>query len=309
MTSEDDFIAQLEGYLDEFDGVTPLPDVVRRGLRLEIPSLKQVNPRSGFMRALAMLTPFRFAAAAVVIAIVAVVGIKLLPPSGLNGGPSGSATPSPSPSPSATPSSSPASTPEVDPNSADYSIGRHAITVDGVSFSFAIQKSKWEPYGTLHLSKSLTGPQGAEALLYWAAYPDGRDADPCADLAKEPTDASVAALADAVATARGVDLYAGPVDVTVGGHPAKYVALTVREDLGCDPGYFYSWEAKTGGALWTETRVGDTIMVWIVEVSGTPFFIVAETATESSYARPLTSTERALLGEQMRQIVESIRFE
>jgi hypothetical protein len=55
--------------------------------------------------------------------------------------------------------------------------------------------------------------------------------------------------------------------------------------------------------------VGDTIMVWIVDVSGTPFFIVGETATESSHTRPLTSTERAELGEQIRQIVESIRFD
>jgi hypothetical protein len=307
MTHDEEFIGQLEDYLDEFEGVTPLPDVVRRSLRLELSSVTQIKPRAGFMRTVAMLTPVRFAAAAVGVAIIAFVGIRLLPPSGFMGGPSGSARPSSSPSGMAPSSATP--TPEVDPRSADYSIGRHSLKVDGVSFSFVIEKPKWEPYGTLHLSKSLTGPQGAEAVLYWAAYPDGRDTDPCADLAKQPADASAADLADAVATAPGTELYTGPVDVTIGGHAAKYVALTVREDVGCDPGFFYTWYAKTGGALWTETRVGDTIMVWIVDVNGTPFFIVGETTTESSYVRPLTSTERAQLGEQMRKIVESIRFE
>jgi hypothetical protein len=307
MNRDDEFIRQLEDYLDEFEGVTPLPDVVRRSLRLELPSVNQINPGARFKRTVAMLTPVRFAAAAVGVAIIAFVGLRLLPSSGLSGGPSGSATPSRSVS--ATPPSSAVPSLGVNPGSADYTIGRHSLTVDGISFSFAIEKAGWEPHRTLLISKSLTGPQGAEAVVYWAAYPDGSEADPCADLANQPNGAPVADLADAVASAPGTDLYTGPVDVTIGGHAAKYVALTVREDSGCDPGFFYKWKAQTGGAMWTETSVGDTIMVWIVDVGGTRFFIVAETAAVASGSRPLTSTERAELGEEMRQVVESIRFE
>jgi hypothetical protein len=307
MTHDDEFIGQLEDYLDEFEGVTPLPDVVRRSLRLELPSVSQINPGARFRRTVAMLTPVRFAAAAVGVAVIAFIGINLLPSSGFNGGPSGSTTPSPSRS--APPDSSPAPSLGVNPFSADYTIGRHSVTVDGISFSIAIETARWEPYGTLLISKSLTGPQGAEAVVYWAAYPDGSEADPCEDLANQPKGAAVADLADAVAGAPGTDLYTGPVDVSIGGHAAKYVALTVREDAGCDPGFFYNWKAQTGGAMWTETSVGDTIMVWIVDVSGTRFFIAAETAAAASDSRPLTSTERAELGEEMRQIVESIRFE
>jgi hypothetical protein len=306
MTPDDEFIGQLQDYLDEFEGVTPLPDVVRRSLRLELPSVSQVKPGARFSRTVAMLTPVRFAAVAVGIAIIAFAGIRLLPSSGLFGGPSGSATPSPSLS--ATHPSSADPTLGVNPVSADYTIGRHSLTVDGISFSFAIEKARWEPYGTLLLSKSLTGPQGAEAVVYWAAYPDGREADPCEDLANQPKGAPVADLADAVAGAPGTDLYKGPVDVTIGGLATKYVALKVREDAGCDPGFFYNWKAQTGGAMWTETGVGDTIMVWIVDVGGTRFFIAAETAAAASDS-PLTSTERAELGEEMRQIVTSIRFE
>ena len=37
---------------------------------------------------------------------------------------------------------------------------------------------------------------------------------------------------------------AGPEDVTVGGRPAKHLVVRVREDLGCDPGYFFTWHDR-----------------------------------------------------------------
>jgi hypothetical protein len=85
----------------------------------------------------------------------------------------------------------------------------------------------------------------------------------------------------------------------VGGRPAKHVVLTVREDVGCDPGFFYTWRDVYGGALWPTTGVGDTIRVWIVDVDGTRLFIAAET------------TEAATDGleKEIQQIIRSIRFE
>ena len=83
-----------------------------------------------------------------------------------------------------------------------------------------------------------------------------------------------------------------------GGQPAKHVVLTVREDLGCDPGFFYTWQDEMWGPFWAETTPGTTIRVWIVEVEGTRLFIEAETAGAGSE-----------LEQEIRQIVDSIRFD
>jgi hypothetical protein len=98
-----------------------------------------------------------------------------------------------------------------------------------------------------------------------------------------------------VSTAPGTKLVKGPLDVTLGGHPAKHVVLTVRKNVGCNPGFFYTWREVFGGAFWRTTDVGDTIRVWIVAVGGTRLFIAAATRENAN--------ER-----EVEQIVESIRF-
>jgi hypothetical protein len=143
------------------------------------------------------------------------------------------------------------------------------------------------------------GPQGAEAIIFWTSFPDGDYADPCARLLGPRVGSSAGDLAAAVSTAPGTALVTGPSNVILGGRPAKHVALTVREDVGCDPGFFYSWREVNGGALWGTTRVGDTIRVWIVDVDGTRLFVEAAT------------TKQAVGGlkQEAEQIVESIRFD
>jgi hypothetical protein len=85
----------------------------------------------------------------------------------------------------------------------------------------------------------------------------------------------------------------------VGGRPAKHVVLTIRENVGCNPGFFYTWRDVHGGTLWTRTDVGDTIRVWIVTVNRTRLFIAAAT------------NERATpdLKKEIQQVVASIRFD
>jgi hypothetical protein len=72
MTRDDAFIRQLESYLDEHEGPTPLPETVRAEVRAALPRTKQVGSRGGPMRYLIMtnkLAPMAFAAAAVVLAV------------------------------------------------------------------------------------------------------------------------------------------------------------------------------------------------------------------------------------------------
>jgi hypothetical protein len=94
----------------------------------------------------------------------------------------------------------------------------------------------------------------------------------------------------------------------VGGRAAKHVVVIVRNDVGCDPGFFYNWKAQTGGALWVRTELGDTIRMWIVEVDGTLLFIAGETHRDVRPGEALTEAGQARIEEEIQQIVDSIRF-
>jgi hypothetical protein len=174
------------------------------------------------------------------------------------------------------------------------SADRHVLTVNGAPLSFSVPTGGWERFGSTSINKSTQGPQDAEAIIYWKTFPSG-DNGGCPPL----VGASVADLAAAVASAPGTELVRGPSDATVGERPAKHVVLTVREDLGCDPGFFFTWPNDDRGAFWLETRQGDTIRVWIVDVDGTRLFIGAETQPDAG-----SDVER-----EIEQIIESIRFD
>jgi hypothetical protein len=77
MTRDDQFIGELEGYLDEFDGLTPLPDAVRDAVRVQLSTTSQIGPVSGLMRYLIMNRPLQLALAAAAAVLVAFVGLRL----------------------------------------------------------------------------------------------------------------------------------------------------------------------------------------------------------------------------------------
>lgn len=190
-------------------------------------------------------------------------------------------------------------------------VGRRSVTVDGIPFSFDVRMHNpgmgWAQFGNISINRSISGPQGAEGIVYWTSVSDRGLADPCADLLSLPVDASAADLAAAVAAAPGTELVSGPSDVLLGGRPAKHVVVAVREDLGCDPGYFYSWQERKGGPFWGGTTAGDTISVWIVDVDGKRLFIASETHVDSG------DPEHSAVGPQFKreieEIVDSIQFE
>jgi len=235
--------------------------------------------------------------AAVLVLVVAAQGLLSGP------GPTGPGVPAGSsgrltPSPSIAATGDVRPTPEVDPHSAAYSLGRHALTVDGFPFSFEVHQGTWEPYGGFLIGRSVFGPQGAEGIIFWAGFPDGVKADPCEPLS-EGVGLSPELVADAVAEAPGVEVVNPPSNVMLGGRQAAHVVVSIREDLGCDPGYFYNWKAQTGGALWVRSGVGDTYKVWIVDIGGRLLFI-------GSATHPGAGPH---LGPQMDEIVNSIVFE
>jgi hypothetical protein len=195
-----------------------------------------------------------------------------------------------------------AATPEfADVRRADFSSPhRLSRTVGGIRFSFTVPTAGWEEFGRVSINKSIFGPQGAEAIIFWAGFPDGDTADPCAAVLGG-AGRSAASLATSVARAPGTVVMPGPWAGTLGGRPVKRVVLVVLEkgSLGCEPGFFYGWDDEFRGALWTETNAGDTISVWIVNVGGTRLFIEAETSAQAD----------SRLQDEVVKIVESIRFD
>lgn len=183
----------------------------------------------------------------------------------------------------------------------EHDLGRVALSVEPPSAAWSggpIERLSDGGFrsGSLYISRSTRGSQGAEAIVLWSAVPNGGDLEACAYLGALPPDVSVDELVAAVSFAPGIEVRSGPADVMVGGWPATRVGLTVAEDLGCDPGYFFEWQDEGWGSAWGATEVFDSITVWIVDVDGTPVLIEAE-------EKPNAGTSQ-----EIQRVVESIRF-
>jgi hypothetical protein len=176
--------------------------------------------------------------------------------------------------------------------------GRHSLSVGRVPFSFSILTAGWRMVGNLYISKSTVGPQGAEAIIYWTTIGGGAYADPCGQWWGAP-DGSMADFAASASRARGTELVTEPSNIIVGGQAATKVVFRVRRDVGCDPGFFYTWRDSNDGAFWTGTEVGDAVRVRLVKVGGKLLFIEGDT---HRYA----GTQ---LGREIQQIVGSMRFD
>ena len=219
----------------------------------------------------------------------------------------------------------PSSTPPTYPPAGEIPPGQsQSLTVDGVPLSFSVPNGGWAPgiqrkaFGvslradTLYIAKGTAGGQRAEAVVFWTTYPGGVNTGPCHNLLSQPIAAD---LASAMATAPGTDLVTGPSNVTLGEHEAKHLVLTIREDLGCDPGYFFTWPDECWGTCWIKTGVGDRIGVWVVEVDGKRLVIETETTRQGVWVSPshfveeTTELSDAELEQEVQQIVELIRFE
>lgn len=181
---------------------------------------------------------------------------------------------------------------------AELRTGRHRAVVEGIRFTFAVGEG-WESQRGFYLSKSITGPQGAEGTIRWTTIPNGEYTDACPPVLDDRQLRSAREVADAAARAPGIQVLEHPRDVTIGGRPGSHVLVRVATDRGCDPGYFYTYDPVDGGALWLRTNTGDVIAIWIVEVDGRVLFIEAEA----------TATAWPLMEESFRQIVESMAFE
>jgi len=210
----------------------------------------------------------------------------------------------PSPSPSVRPSLSASAGPSPSPSASigvlpagSLAVGRHEATYLGVTFSFVVPTVGWERDASYE-GMIYKWADGAHNWIgFWS--PDNVYADPCGQVPLDPAPGpSAAELADAVASIPGTDA-TGPSDVSVGGLPAKFVALTVKPGADCDPPAFYLWYEDVDGAQdarWANSS-GSTERVWIADVDGTRFFIDTE-----------QDAPGAEIEQDIQQIVSSIVF-
>lgn len=100
MTRESDLIGLLEGYLDDFEGHTPLPDAAREAIRARLPSTPQRPAWWPGWRFLDMNSVMKIGLAVAAVAIAAILGFNYLANANV-GGP-GLGDPTPTPIPTAT---------------------------------------------------------------------------------------------------------------------------------------------------------------------------------------------------------------
>ncbi len=191
MNRDDDFIAQLEDYLDTFDGVVPLPASVRSAVQARVPGIRQVRGTRGPERILLMVSrisaPARLGLGAAAVLALVVLGAAALNLPG--GGPDVGSVPTvaPSASPSTVPATPEPATPEPS-TSPSASAGIPGLPIQGLASCGEGLQSSCVPPGTYRLGGTawpatitLTLPEGwftygLEAFDFQGLLVEHRDA-------------------------------------------------------------------------------------------------------------------------------------
>jgi hypothetical protein len=281
----------IERLLDHWfsDGPTRVPDRVLDVVadRVERQPQRRTWRLDGRPTTMSSLSRLAFAAAAVL--ALAVIGHNLLP------GSSGVGAPIATSSPSASPATSPS--PGILPVGLLVS-GRYRLQPFDAAASLAIGMDV--PAGWRGFPKwALLGPNGTAApggIGIGFLAPTGLFEDPCRwDLDGNGTmpsrgDVVVGPTADDLVAALQVNAHyeaSEPVDVTIGGYPAKRVDLQLPADIdfatACDvvaghsEGTFFPWAtAEADGSNLFAQGPGNRWQISIVEVAGTRFVVVVD---------------------------------
>jgi hypothetical protein len=290
MTHEKDFIGQLESYLDEYEGATPLPEAVRDAIRADLPTTKQIGPLSGPMRYPSMSTmpmAARFGLAAAVLVAAAVLAATILY-RGENVGGQGADDGTSSPT------ASPAS---VLPESGALEPGRYFFTTEGPRVTITVPEG-WEGGGRLAVRGD--DPTRDAVISTWVV--ENVYSDPCLQTRPSPAiGPSAEDLAQGLAS-RSTGVESEPVDVDIDGYPAKLVVLSVPDDIdlaNCASGQFRSWMEPGGSSVRYHQGPGQVDEILAVDVDG------ARAVIDVSYFAPISAEERA----ELDAIIDSIEID
>jgi hypothetical protein len=266
------------------DGLTELPDRAYDAVRSQIDHTRQrvvIGPWKE--EQVSRFAMFAIAAAAVV--LIAVVGVRFLPPiSGIGGPP----TASPSPTPT------PRSLPVTGSGPVPIEAGTYRTSTPFlVPLTFAVPTG-WQgniggPYAVF-----LEGSSGSAVsyTIFDTVY-----ADPChAQAFVDGLGPTAADLATALASLPGLTA-TGPIDTTIAGLPAKQLSLTAPATFAdCTGTRFRLWQLPLGAA--NDMAPGETQRLWIVDVGHQRLVIGI------NEGREVNSDAKA----KAQQIVDSIRI-
>jgi hypothetical protein len=271
MTREDDFIGQLEGYLDEFEGFTPLPAAVRDAVRAELPTTKQIGliwPIRRFPMK-SNIVRFGIAAAAVVLAVI--LGINFLSEPNVGDAPEPTATRTASPAAAATPSAL--------PFARALSAGRYSLgPAFPVGLTFEVPEG-WESCSAGELDQCVIR-EGETPIGVGFLIVENVVADPCgspSDLLDPPVGPSVDDLVTAISNLQGFEATAA-TELTVDGFRGKEFTVTAPKDAGC--GATWATAHRTNGV-----GPGEINLMRILDVAGTRVVISATHFPEASEAQ------------------------
>ena len=209
------------------------------------------------------------------------VGMRLLPGSGTGGlvAPSPTATASPSPSP----------TPGWPSGALDA--GRQSVELHGVRFSFDVSPG-WSTTQFEGMIRHLTPSNGHWPWIGLLNTFDSVADDPCAGSAI-PVGPTVDDFANALTTIPGTEA-TEPSDTTIGGVPAKFVELTINDDIGCPNTSFWLYGPDSA---WPNS-IDTTVRVWVFELDGNRYVIHSDQVGEDPEVAAMVV-----------DVVESIEFE
>lgn len=265
MTHEDDFIQQLEGYLDEYEGMTPLPDEVRNAVRARLRTTRQIGLVTGPMRDLMMSNVIRVGLVAAVAAVIAVIAFNLLPGSPPAGG---EQTPTPEPSAasaaSATPLPALGTQDSLDP-------GRYRVVNAGPGLDVTVAVPSGWSSGEDWV---VIGPRGNDepdgmAIRFYAynlnLYTNPASLDE--GQLSPPVGPTVDDLVEAIVNHPAWTASA-PTDITIDGHSGRLVSITIPSDAEFTADdKFFLFVDPGGGQVWGWAP-GQTFDLYIVDVDG-----------------------------------------
>jgi hypothetical protein len=209
-------------------------------------------------------TTMGFGISAAALLALVFLGLQLLPGENI-GGPIPTDETSPSPTATATAGAwVPGATLEA---------GRNELMVGDVRLSIDVPAGwrKTEFEGMINYNPPSNGHYPWIGFL-WAF--DSIADDPCAASAT-PVGPSVDDFANGLLTIPGTDA-TEPSDTAVGGIPAKFVELTIHDDIGCPPNAFWLYGPDSA---WPNS-VDSTIRVWVFELDGTRYVIHSDQVGE-----------------------------
>ena len=272
MTRDPDLIGLIEGYLDDFEGHTPLPDATRDAIRARLLSTTQRPAWWPGWRSLDMNTTTRFALGAAAAVLVAIVGYTMLNGDGRNVGitdPTDPADPTPTLEPTA---SSAAELPSKNGLAAgayyiDLRPHRYEANGDYVQGTSEYRVSFELPAGWSGLGWAANKQASvSEATALTLDTPRVVFNDPCNFNAGSSMLKDIPEMRDPAGfTAKLAELWQGagqPTETTIAGHAASYIEIVTPDDISFADCYGNKFQVWTG--RWLQ-EPGQRQRLWVIE--------------------------------------------